>query len=225
MKKLDSPFILIKRSCDIFFQKENLVALARVYLPIGILSLITFLPSFIPAWKSFFDRDAVMICINLTFALTGIFVNLAGIIAIFKIVREEKVRTKKIFKEAFSIYGKFLIFFITLYLIYALGLILLIIPFVLAVTWFTFSKFIFIEKEVGIKAALTESRKLVKGRFWQILERIIIFGLFSLAAQIVLTAILFELGVVIFYLCGGLFVLPQYLLYKQLRSEAETISG
>ncbi|KKR63361.1 MAG: hypothetical protein UU02_C0026G0004 [Candidatus Woesebacteria bacterium GW2011_GWA1_40_43] len=93
---------------------------------------------------------------------------------------------------------------------------MLIVPFVLVVIWFAFSKFVMVDKGVGIKVSLLESKGMVKGIFWQVLGRLIIFGLFWFFSQMVLSVLPFGIGTVIYGLCGGLFVIPSFLLYREI---------
>jgi len=225
MKKLTSPFALIKKSWNLFTEKENLLILVRIYLPMGIISLITLLPSYIPSLDKFFSGTVVTTIIYILFIIIGAFVNLAGIIAVSEILKGEKPQAKNIFKISYPKYGKFLLLTIALYLAYALGLILLVAPFVLVITWFAFSKFIIVEKGIGIRASFAESKKNVKGYFWQVLGRILVFGLFSLFVQMILGLLPYELGIVVFSLTGGLFIFPQILLYQEISSRSKVISG
>lgn len=215
MKKLESPFSLIKKSWDLFTKKENFLPLIKIYSPIALMSLVTLVPSLVPSTKTLFDNNNVAAVIDIAFAVISIFVNLAGIKAVAKVIDGGTPDVQSIFDETFSKFPRFLLLSVILFLIYTLGLALLIVPFVLVITWFSFSQYIFVEKGVGIKLALTESKKAVKGRFWQVLGRIMVFGLFSLLSQAVLSALPLGIGVVVYYLCGGLFLMPLFLLYRQ----------
>jgi hypothetical protein len=221
MKKLTSPFILIKKSFDKFAQKENITTLVQIYLPAGALSFITLLPSYVAPLYVFLNTSLgtiVSLIFGLLYVLTLVFVNLAGIAAVIKIVGGQRPQVKRVYKEALSKYGIFLLLTTVTYLLYVLSLILLVVPFILAVTWLAFSKFVYVEKGIGIRQSLLESRNLVRGNFWAVFGRIIVFSLFSLFSQIVLTVIPYELGLVVFQLCGALFLLPSFLLYREVVS-------
>lgn len=215
MKKFESSFLLIKKSWEFFTKKENLLFLVKIYSPIGAISLITLLPSLIPGLQPLFNNKIVGNGIDIVFAIISVFVNLAGIVAVAKIVDGQKLDVQEVFDKAFSKFPKFLLLSVVLFLIYGLGLILLVIPFVLLITRFTFTQFIFVEKAAGIKKSLVESRKAVKGYFWQILGRITVFGLFSIFSQVILSTLPLGIGVFVYYLCGGLFLMPSFLLYRQ----------
>jgi len=79
-----------------------------------------------------------------------------------------------------------------------------------------FSRFVFIDENLGIKASLTESMNLVKGKYWAILGRLLVFGVISWIIRIILSQIPYGIGLVVMILCGGLFILPTYLLYKEI---------
>lgn len=227
MKKLTSPGALVKESWKIFTRKENFIFLVKIYLPVGFLSLIALAPAYIPFLDEFLNSSfggMVMAIFNLLFVATVVFVNLSGIIAITEVLDNSRSQVKSVYKEAITKYWRFLLLMIIVSLIFILSLILLIVPFVFALTWFTFSKFILVEKGIGIKMSLLESKKLVKGNFWRVFGRILFLGLFSVFSQMVLTFLPFGAGVVIFNLCGGFFLLPQLLLYQEM-SSGRTLSG
>lgn len=219
MQSLRSPFILIKKSWELFSEKKNLIYLLEVYLPIGILSVLSLLFIYVPFLVSFFNTTAgsvVIMIFDILYIFTMIFVNLAGILGIIRIIDGGKLSAKDTLRVASKKYGKFLIFSIVLYLIYALGIVLLVAPFILVVTWFTFAKFITVEKGMGIKSSLLESKTLVKGSFWKVFGRILIFALFSFFSQTILTFLPYGTGSVIYNLFGALFILPFFFLYREI---------
>jgi hypothetical protein len=73
-----------------------------------------------------------------------------------------------------------------------------------------------IEKGLGVKQALLKSKELVKGIYWKMLGRLIVFGAFAMIVQMILSVVPYGLGSIISSLCGGLYMLPLYLLYKEL---------
>lgn len=221
MKKFTSPFLLIRKSLDIFTKKENFISFVRVYLPIGFLSLLSLVFLYVPFLSNFFNSSPgsiLMMIFNLIFILVAVFVNLAGIVSVSKVLSGEKINIKTVYKKAFTKYWKFLLLGFVMFLIYFFGFLILIIPFILFVTWFTFSKFIMVEKGFGIKASMSESRKIVKGNFWKVLIRILVFGLFYIIVNIAITVLPYGIGTVIFSLLGALFIMPTYLLYKEISS-------
>ena len=219
MKKLISPFAQIKIAVDLFSKKENFISLVKIYLPViffPILSIaFVYLPFFAnntrTAW--FLWLTGVVRILDL---FVGLFVMIAAILAIAKVVDGKKVEVSKIFKTAWKNYWKLLLFSLVVGLVCLLGFALLIIPGIILVVWFTFSRFIIIEKGMGIKESLLKSRAMVKGRFWKVLWRVIVFGVFCLLVEIVLSVIPYGIGSVIWTLFGALTILPTYLLYREL---------
>ena len=219
MKKLTSPFTLIKKSLEIFTKKENFLFLIKIYLPVSALSLISLAFINIPFLSKTLDAslgNAVNIVVGIIFLVFSVFMSIAGIMAVIRIIDGKNLRVEGVYKEAFSKFGIFFLLTITIYLINLLGLVLLIVPFVLVIVWFAFSKFVMVDKGVGIKVSLLESRSMVKGIFWQVLGRLLAFGLFWFFSQMVLSILPFGIGTVIYGLCGGLFVIPSFLLYREI---------
>ncbi|KKR41853.1 MAG: seg [Microgenomates group bacterium GW2011_GWC1_41_20] len=222
MEKLTSPFEIIKNSWEVFTKKQNFVYLVKIYSPIGFLTLISLAFAYVPFFVKFFETsmgDAVMLIFNILFIAFAIFINLSGIIAVMGILDGKVLQVRSVYEKAFSKYGKFFLLTIVIFSLYILGLILLIVPLILFIAWFSFTEFVYVEKETGINASLTESKKLVKGRFWKIFWRISMFGLFSVLSQIILTFLPYEIGTITFNLIGALYLIPQILLYREVSSK------
>jgi len=219
MQKLSSPFDLIKKAVTIFAKKENLIYLVQIYLPMAFFSVVSigqnYLPENIRNSTSVWMVSGVVI-LQLIYLLVSVFVTLSGIIAVGKIIEGGELSVKKTYKSALSKYWAFLLLSSTLTLIYLFGFVLLIIPGVIFVVWFAFSRFMAIEKGFGVKESLVKSKDLVKGIYWKILGRLLVFGAFTMIVQMVLTIIPYGVGSVINSLCGGLFILPLFLLYREL---------
>jgi hypothetical protein len=219
MKKLSSPFDLIKKAVNIFAKKENLIFLVKIYIPVAVFSAIFVAQSFLPA--SIKNSNSIWLIIGLAllqilFLFIGVFVKASGIIALGKVVEGKELSLKKTFESGRKLYWTFLLLSIVLTLIYVFGFVLLVIPGVLFVVWFAFSRFIMIEKGLGVKQALLKSKELVKGIYWKMLGRLIVFGAFAMIVQMILSVVPYGLGSIISSLCGGLYMLPLYLLYKEL---------
>jgi hypothetical protein len=217
MKKLSSPFELIKKAVDIFSKKENVIFLVKIYLPVGFFSLLSVLQDYLPSSI----RNSVWLnvttgILQIISILVGVFVTVSGIMALAKVVGGGELSVMKTFKATRKKYWIFLLISIALFLIYLFGFVLLIVPGVLFVVWFAFTKFIAIEKGTGIKESFVKSKELVKGIYWKILGRLIIFGLFVILIEAILTVIPYGIGAIIGSLLGGLFMLPSYLLYKEI---------
>ncbi|MCX6705010.1 MAG: hypothetical protein NT162_01590 [Candidatus Woesebacteria bacterium] len=219
MQKLTSPFDLIKKAINIFAKKENIIFLVKIYVPVGVFSAISLAQTFLPASIRNSNSPWLFVgvgILQILYFLTSVFVTVSGIIALGKIVGGGELSAKKTFKSAWKNYWIFLLLSIVLTLIYLLGFVFLIIPGILFVVWFAFSRFMAIEKGFRIKQSLLKSKELVKGMYWKILGRLLVFGAFTFIVQMILSIAPYGVGSIISSLCGGLYLLPLYLLYKEL---------
>lgn len=217
--KLGSPIDIIKKSVTIFFEKKNMINFVKIYLPLLPFSLFAI-------WQSMYVKNVdqlkdpkmvgTVALINLAYLIVYLWIWIAGVMAIKLIINNEKFIIKNIYKKAWATVWKFSILSLVLMLIYFGGLILLLIPALIFGIWYSFSKFIFIDKNVGIKESLSKSKQLINGRFWAILGRYIVFGLAVGLFNILVSALPFGLGGIVTTLFGALFVLPYYLLYLEL---------
>ena len=219
MQKLSPPFDLIKKAVSIFAKKENLYFLAKIYLPLLPFSILSVIQSYIPA--SVADANAAWFTLGsgvlqALSLLVGVFITASGIIALGKVVEGGELSVKKAFRSAWNIYWGFLLLSIVLTVAFLFGFTMLIVPGMLFVVWFAFSRFMMVEKKLGVKLSLLKSRQLVKGIYWKVLGRLIVFGAFTVVVQIILSVVPYGAGSVISSLCGGLYMLPLYLLYREL---------
>lgn len=212
MKKLSSPVKLIKDSFKIFFKKENLEYFVLIYLPL------------IPFQIFFYFQGSVKsvsligaaIFINVIYLVVYLLTLAAGISAVRGVVAKERLDIKKTYALAWKNLWKFSILVLLVFLATFGGFLLLIIPGIIFGIWFSFSNFVFIDKGLGIKASMSKSRGLVKGRFWPVFWRLFVFGLFSGLAGSIVSAVPFSVGSGLVALAGALFMLPSFLLYKEL---------
>lgn len=219
MKTISSPFELIKKAVNIFSKKENLVFLVKIYIPVAFFSLLSAGQSFLPA--SIKNSTSIWLVlgvgvVQILYFLTSALVTISAVVALGKIVNGGELSFKKTYKSAWKNYWMLLLLSVVLTLIYVFGFLLLIIPGMIFIVWFAFSRFMAIEKGLGIKQSLLKSKELVKGIYWKVLGRLIVFGAFTVLVQMVLSVIPYGLGLTVSSLCGGLYMLPLYLLYKEI---------
>jgi hypothetical protein len=214
MKKLSSPIKLIKDSFAIFFEKKNLIYFASIYL---ILVPFQIILSF-QGNEKLAPFIGIFIPIFLVYLVVSVLVMAAGIFAIKKVVAKETLDVKKTFAFAWKNLWKFSILAILIFLATFGGFLLLIIPGIIFGIWFSFANFVFVDKGLEVKASMGKSRELVKGRFWAVFGRLFIFGLFSGIVGAIVSAVPLGIGMVLTTLAGALFMLPSYLLYKELNA-------
>jgi hypothetical protein len=212
MQKLSSPFKLIESSIKIFFDKKNLIYFILVYAV-----LVPF-----QAFQYFRESlnltllSGVIATVDILYLVIYLLISLAGIMAVKKVVDNENLSIKETFVLSWKKLWGFFLVSVLVFLVDLGGTILLIIPGIIFAIWFSFSTFVFVDKELGVKASMSKSKALVKGRFWAILGRFIIFGLFGAVLGLAASYIPYSIGSYILTLLGALTILPSYLLYKEL---------
>lgn len=218
--KLSSPIKIIRTSIEIFFQKKNMINFVKIYLPLVPFAIFS-------VWQQTNVKNmdqlndpklvSLVLIVNLAYLIIYVWIWIAGVMGIRKVIRNEELEIRDIYKKAWEMVWKFSLLSLLIVLINFGGLILLVIPAIIFGIWYSFSKFIFLDRGLGIKESLKASKNLVTGRFWAILGRYIVFGLFTGLFGIVLAMLPFSLGGIITTIFGALFVLPYYLLYLELK--------
>jgi len=219
MTKLSSPVKLIKDSVEIYSKKENMIFFAKIYallLPFNLFNLFQGLMLDGSGQPKNLWFTIIIVAANVLNFLIYILVSAAGIEAVGRVIEERKLSFKEVVNVGWKKYGVFFLLTILLGLVIGLGFVLLIVPGVLFLVWFSFSRFIIVENKIGIKSAFLKSKELVKGRFWPVFGRLIVFGLFSSVVGILVALIPYGVGIILGTFLGALFLVPYYLLYREL---------
>lgn len=210
MKELSPPIELVKKSLKIFFEKKNLIYFLKVYSPMIPFAVISVAQQYF-TWIS-----GAFLVVGLISLVVYFLVGLAGIYAVQGVVSGNVLSIKGTYEAAWANLWKFSLLAILIFLITLGGTLLLIIPGIIFGVWFAFSRFVFVDKNIGVKASLSASKALVKGRFWKVFGRLIVFGIFFILIEIVTGIVPFGLGSILTGVAGALLLLPSYLLYKEL---------
>jgi len=228
MNIISDPITLIKKSFEIFFKKENFIYFLKIYFPAFIISLLS-------VWRKssgmtselekgnfqyFLDKPiliALIVLVSLATLIFGIWFSAASLEAVISVVNSGTLAFKDTYKRAWGYALKLALVSFLVGLIVVGGLILLIIPGIVFSVWFAFARFGIAEKKLGIGASLKESKSLVTGRFWEVFGRLFVLSLFAIVGQIVFSFVPF-VGPAILTIFGALFLLPHYLLYRELES-------
>ena len=226
---LSSAQDLIKKSLYLFFKKKNLVYFVKLMLVILALTFGTGIIAFFisggfgaikpdlvknPVWAVLF------LVLMVAFVVIGIWTQTTIYESIKIVVKGGPLNIRKTLKVGWQKTGKFFLVGLLNMLIVFLGLVLLIVPGIIFAVWFSFSRFILIKEGLGIKASLARSKELVRGRFWPILGRYLIFFVVIILAQIALSLVPY-IGTIASTLLAPLFILPFYLLYQELSRAGE----
>ncbi len=230
MKKLSSPIALIKKSFDIFFEKQNFISFLKIYawlLPFQIFFL--YQNFFLTTQSKVLNTTdtslilskntaflIVVIIVNLLFFVASAWAGILGIKMIIAINAGKPPSVKKIYQSTWKRLLPFLVLQVFQSFLVGLGLILLIIPGIILAVWYSFSRLIFVDKEAGAIESLKMSKSLVKGRFFPVFGRLIVFGAFGILFELFFASVPYGIGSVVSLLFGALLLLPAFLLYREL---------
>lgn len=228
--KLSGPIDLIRRSVNIFFEKSNLITFVKLYaflVPFQIFFIYQdyFINSQSKILNTVNPQDVIVkypwfmvsiILVNLLFTIFSFWINLAGIKTVAGVVDGKNKSLKEVLKSSFKLLWPFSLLSILVGLIELGGFILLVIPGIIFMVWFGFAKFIFVGENKNIKESIKQSKLIVRGKFWPVLGRTIVFDLFIIIIQMAFTLIPYGVGSLVSQLFGALIILPYYLLYKEL---------
>lgn len=229
--QLSNPVELIKKSLQIFFKKENLIYFLKIYAILIPFIIITYLFDLYTHNFNFgFNLASIsqtfgalpliflifVSIVGLGYLIVSFWVGAAGILAVANVINGTVLPFKEVLRAAWKKLWIFSILNIVVGFVITLGSLLLIIPGIIFLVWYQFSKFEILTKDVGIGAAMGGSKRLVAGRFFPVFGRILVFGLFGIIIEIAAGAIPFGIGSLIQPFLGPLFILPTFLLYKEL---------
>lgn len=229
-QKFPSALELVRRAFKIYFIKEHLIYLTKVNL-FGLLASFAILsPLIILGFFGGETLDAVgrnssagstvFFIVLLTISVVasiiwGVWFQ-ATVIKALSLVSAGKTKgVKETFLLTWPRVGKYALTTFVVALGFSGGILLLIIPGILVLVWYTFASFIIVEEDIGVKAALGKSKKLVSGHFWSVAGRGLVFVFLSIFIQVALTFIPI-VGPLVAILARPLYVLLPYVMYKEL---------
>lgn len=235
MNSLSGPIKLIKQSLEIFFRSENFVYFLKIYAALIFFAALflaqsTLLAGFnvqslsLSSVESFIASYGwivgVGVLVNLIYLFFSFWVSAAGICAVDNVITGRSVDFKETMVYSWRKLWKFSLLSILVGLIIGAGFLLLIVPGILFMVWFRFSSFEFMTKNVSIKEAISNSKKLISGKFWKVFGRLIVFELFGACIQIILSFIPLGIGSLLAPMALPLMILPFFLLYRELVTAA-----
>lgn len=214
LEKIKGPVEYIKKAWGIYFEKENFVYFAKIMVVLVLISNI-----FSYALDYYYPigvRGNVslgFVILSLISFIIGLWFNSTTYYSLFNL--SKNADTKSVLKLGFSSLPKYLLLVATLGAIVVLGIIFLVIPGIIFSVWFGYAIYLVLEDDKGLKEAFAFSKKMVKGRFFKILGRNIIFGFFGVLVTFMLSFIP-VLGPMLVMFLSPLVMLPFYLLYKDI---------
>ena len=217
----------IKGAVEIFLKKKNFIYFLKIQaflLPLAFISLVW---SLILTFKaenlaqSLSTNPVFMfssVLLNLLNAVIYLFVTVASIEAIRRVSENSSLSVQEAFLVAKAKAWKFLLIGILKGAILLIGFLLLIIPGIIFSVWFAFSGMEIVLNKTGVKESLLKSKALVIGRFWPVLGKLFVIGIFVTVLQIIFTILPYGIGNLMSPVFGILFLLPIYLLFKELEA-------
>ncbi len=149
-------------------------------------------------------------------------------IALILVAENSALSIKEAYNQAKGFFWRYLGFTIVVSLILLVGFLLLVVPFVILLVWFSFSVFVLVLENTGIKESLDRSRAYVKGKWWAVFGRIMFVALIAIVAILpfsILAALFpgakqeFEMvGNIVAVLISPITLLYMYLLYQDVKS-------
>ena len=225
MEKLPTPWELIKHSLEIYFKKENLFYLTKINL-FGVLASLAILsPLFLMGFLGEEGPDLsgasyiiiILLIVSVVASIIwGVWFQTTIIKAVSLVFSGEIKGVKETFKLAWPRVGKYALTTFLAGLAIAGGFLLLIIPGILLFVWFAFANYIIVEEPIRVREALRKSKSYVKGYFWQVLGRAVVFVLFYILIQVVLSLIPL-VGPLVLALFSPYYILLPYLMYQALK--------
>jgi hypothetical protein len=220
--KIKGPVEYIKEAWKIYIKKENFMFFARIMAVVVLLTTsVGFIFGYLfpqQSWENIQYENPMMIVVFIALTLLsvvlGLWTQTTTYFSILKLGQTEG----EVLKLGFSKMSKFFLISFVVGILIFFGLILLIIPAIVLGVWYSFSVWLVLDKGMSIGEALKTSKAMVKGKFWKILGRSTVFGLFTLLVSI-LTSVIPYAGSLIASFVTPLFMLPFYLLYKDLLIE------
>ncbi|MDO8340964.1 MAG: hypothetical protein Q7T59_03245 [Candidatus Woesebacteria bacterium] len=217
MKK---PIEYLKESWSIYTKRENFLFFSKVMAILVIVStgfnyLISYLYP-VNIWKDFKFDNAPMLIVFIVLTLISIAIGFWVRITTYMLVLTKPTNeVKSIFNKCLKSIWKFFLISLVIGILIFFGSLLLIIPGIIFAVWFSFSIFLILDKNLKIKDSLLKSKALVKGKFFKILGRFLVFIFVILIIETILGSIPY-MGSMLTSFLAPLFILPFYLLYKDL---------
>ncbi len=219
---MKTPIEYIKEAWRIYTKKENFLFFARI---MAVLTVVSTVISYFHAYISQFAVDPKTFSIsfdNPLLAILSILIALFSFLfyfysqsTIYSAILNIGLNEKDVFKLGYTKKGKFFFTSLVFWLIILLGMILLVVPMVIFGVWYSFAVFLAMDKNLNVRDSLKRSKLMVKNKFFKVLGRFVVFGLFLSLVSIFLSSFPY-VGLVISQFVTPLFILPYLLLYRDL---------
>jgi uncharacterized membrane protein len=222
---------LVKSSLRIYFKKQNLIYLLKFVLvgfliivasiapiaAITILSVSLFAAAGVSVTWPVILLGVLGILVIIAVVLTiNLWLQIVQIEVLRQVTKDKILGIKKTLrfswgKRIWPLFLAGLLYFSVV----IVGFVLLLIPGIIFLVWFSFAFFIVVEERRGAVAALKRSKELVSDYFWPVLGRYLVFLLISAIVQVGASTVPVAGPIVVIFLHPYFMLLP-YLLYQDL---------
>ena len=229
---MKSPFILIKESFAQYF--SNIALYGGIYLlpTIGSYLLVFNVE----------DGQELALGTSVAFAVVSVILivlNVYAAIALVKAVNDPTMTIMASFKQSYGFFWKYVLLSLLLGFMTLLGLLLLVVPGIMIMIYTSLAYIVLVLEDKGPIASCKQSYHYVKGQWWAVAWRLLVFVgfsfvyafAFSLAVSLLATVIMPLIAVSLIYLMN-LILVPVSVIYlyrlyqevKQLPSEVPVAS-
>lgn len=189
--KLPSVGTLLSEAWSIFKQRA-MFYIGFMLIPVAI-ALVLFVVVGAPAILLLVLAHAAFLkvfggLLLLVLIVVGVYLLLWSSVAFLQVViaHAERISVKEAFRRARSELGKFFLTSLLAGLAVAGGFVLVIIPGLIFLAWFSQSTYIVLVEHISGKAALSKSKSYVKGRTGAVLWRVLFVGIITALVSILL---------------------------------------
>ncbi|MBI4065111.1 hypothetical protein HY409_01980 [Candidatus Gottesmanbacteria bacterium] len=219
MKPLAPPISLLRQALGVYLSKKY----QAWFFFLGLLpTIVSFLLSFSIAFfqGTFSEIAFVLVLLLIIGALITAIVSIWYYVFLYRFiviaVQGESIDIGQLAGQAWKRIAKLITTNIMMMLFILLGLILLIIPGLVFIVWYYFAPIIAIIEDPKIDA-LKESKNLVRGTFWPVTGRIVIFSCVAIVPSVLLQQLSPYLSLM-WQIFAPYFTLLTFLFYLDLKS-------
>lgn len=188
MKPLASPIALLRQALTIYLSKQY----RHWFLLLGlVLTLVSFLFSFAVSFisGSLSDISLILLVFIIVVALGSALLSILFYIFLYRFIystiNSEPINVRMIINQSWKRITKLVITNFLMMVFILIGFLLLIIPGLIFLVWYYFAPIIAVIEDPKLDALKT-SKNLVRGTFWPVTGRIVIFASISMLPSVLL---------------------------------------
>lgn len=179
---MPGPIQLLKDSFALV--KENLSLLfAILIVPI----ILSFLVALLAPNPEVGITPALNVIVYFALVVLYMVVSVLMSVALIIVIDKKAVTAKEAYKQSMKYFWRYVGLSILMSIILVIGFLLFIIPGIIMSVWFAFATLILILENSTIVESMKKSREYVRGKWWQILGRLLAMSAFIIILQVLLS--------------------------------------